>query len=251
MANIPFGPILFNDSMNPPDGVYLMFKRTTYLWLVVSSIGLITLLSLTLVTDDADSSSGGITGKTEPGCTCHSPDRSGDVVPKIDGLPSSYEPGKVYDLALSFTGPSPSGSADLAGFNIKVDGGTLASPGSPSVRIGTDGSEATHSSTGIVDKTWQVQWTAPDRDEGDIDVTLVVNVVNGDGSPGPADKWGRTRVTVEGEGGGGGISGTMMGAILLVLLLVVGMVVFMFKRPRTNPKKRPRRPGGKRRNRRK
>jgi hypothetical protein len=249
MINVPFGPSLIKVHLNPYDGVNLIFKRTTSLWLVVSSLGLITLLSLSLVTDDATSYSGGITGKTETGCTCHSPNRSGDVVPRIDGLPSSYEPGRVYPLDLSFTGPSPSGSGERAGFNIKVEGGTLSSPGSPSVRIGTDGREATHSSTGLVEKTWQVEWTAPDRDEGDIDVTLVVNMVDGDGSPDPADKWGRTQVTVEGEGGS--ISGTMMGAILLVLLLVVGIVVFIFKRPRTRPKKRPRRPGGKRRNRRK
>jgi len=226
----------------------MISKRTISISLVVSSFVIVTLLGLILVTEDASSSSNGITGKTETGCTCHSPNRSGDVVPSIDGLPSSYEVGKVYDLDLSFTGPPPSGSGARAGFNLKVGAGTLISSMSSSVRIDSSGREATHSSTGNQDETWPVQWKAPDKDEGDIDVILVVNVVNGDGSPGPADKWGRTQLTVKGEGGG--INGIMLWGLVLVVLVIVGLVVFMSKRTVTRPKKNPRRKGGKRRDRR-
>jgi hypothetical protein len=227
----------------------MMLKRTTSIWLVVSSLALISLLGFIVLTDDAGSSSGGITGKTETGCTCHSSTSSGEVVPRIDGLPSSYEPGKVYDLDLSFSGPPSSGSGARAGFNLKVEAGSLSSDQSPSVRIGSSGREATHSSTGNRVETWRVQWTAPEKGEGDIEVTLVVNKVNGDGSPGPGDKWGRLELTVEGEGGG--TSSTVVWAAVLGVLVIVVLIVFITKRPPTRPKKRPRRKGGKRHNRRK
>jgi hypothetical protein len=229
-------------------GIELIVRRSTSIWLIVSSMTLIALMGTVHLTDDAGSSSGGITGKTETGCTCHSPTSSGEVTPRIDGLPSTYEPGKVYDLDLSYVGPPPGSGFARAGFNLRVEGGTLMIPDAvTSVRIGTSGKEATHSSTGNREITWQVQWKAPDEGEGDIDATLVVNVVNGDGSPGPSDKWGRTRVTVEGEGG----NTTILLVVLLVVAAIMGLIFVISKRSPSKPKKRPRRKGGRRQSRRK
>jgi hypothetical protein len=238
---------------NPPNGIMgtvLRFKKSTSLWLLASSIAFIALLGLTMVTDDATSYSGGITGRTESGCTCHSATGSGDVRPVMDGLPSSYTPGQVYDLEISFDGGPPQGPGPRAGFNLKVEGGTLIVPsGSNAVRIDGSGSEATHTSTGNSASSWQVQWRAPEDPEGDIEATLVVNVVNGDGSPSSSDKWGRLRVTINGEGGG--LDGVLIWALVIVVLIIVGLIIWRSKGGKTYSKNRPRRKGGKRSNRRK
>ncbi len=222
-----------------------MIRGGTILWLSISTLLTAGLLGLVLLTDDVGSSSGGIVGKTESGCTCHSPTSSVEVTPTIDGLPSTYQPGRVYLLDLSYSGPPPSGGNAQAGFNLRVEEGTLiTSPGDTSVRIDISGKEATQSSTGNRQTTWKVQWEAPEEVGGDIDVTLVVNVVNGDGSPGQGDKWGRTRTTVQEEGG----DNTLVLVAVLVLLAILAAFLVLRRRP-SGTRKRPRRKGGKRRDR--
>ena len=239
------GSILKSNLHNGFVGIVLRFKKSTSLWLVISSIAFIALLGLTMATDDATSYSGGITGRTESGCTCHSATGSEDVRPVLDGLPSSYTPGQVYDLEISFDGGPPQGPGPRAGFNLKVGGGTLVVPsGSNAVRIDGSRSEATHTSTGNGASSWQVQWRAPEDPEGDIEATLVVNVVNGDGSPSASDKWGRLRVTINGEGGG--LDGSLIWAVVILVLVIVGLILWRSKGAKASSKNRPRRKGGKR-----
>ncbi len=238
------GSILISNPHNGFLGIVLRSKKSTSLWLVASSIAFIALLGLTMATDDATSYSGGITGRTESGCTCHSETGSGDVRLVLDGLPSSYNPGQVYDLEISFDGGPPQGPGARAGFNLKVGGGTLVVPsGSNDVRIDGSGSEATHTSTGNGASSWWVQWRAPEDPEGDIEATLVVNVVNGDGSPSASDKWERLRVTIKGEDGGQGI---MIWVMVILVLVIVGFTLWRSKGAKTRSKNRPRRKGGKR-----
>ncbi len=214
--------------------------------MLISAITAIALIGMVHLTDDVASSSGGVVGKTETGCTCHSATPSGEVTPRIEGLPSTYVPGKVYELDLSYTGTPPGGGAVKGGFNLWVEDGTLLDQsGDTSVRIGASGREATHSSTGNRQTSWKVQWRAPDEPRGDIDVTLVVNVVNGDGSPGEGDNWGRTRTTVGGEGGG-----SIYVLVGLVVIIIILAALVLTRRPAPRSKGRPRRKGGKRGNRR-
>jgi hypothetical protein len=146
-----------------------------------------------------------LVGKTRSGCTCHNVTESLDVLPIIEGLPGSYEPGRVYRLSLAFEGGPASPGDALAGFDMSASGGTLMLSQVPDgVRIDPDTGEATHTSDGNGQERWQVRWRAPEEGTGPVTVTLVVNVVNGDGVQGPQDQWGRTEVEVE-EGGQGGI----------------------------------------------
>ncbi len=193
--------------------------------LIASSVALIALMALSMSTMDADSYSAGITGRTGAGCTCHSSSLSELVEPKLEGLPSSYEPGSIYRLDISFTGGPAAGPGPRAGFNLKVDEGTLLVPqGSGLVRVDTAGLEATHTTSGNKEDSWSIQWRAPPEGSGDVEVVLVVNVVNGDGMPTSNDRWGRTEMTVEGSGGS--FTTYLLIAVLIVIaILVIWMVV--------------------------
>ncbi len=203
----------------------MRFKRSFSIALIASSVALIGLLALSLSTMDADSYSGGITGRTGAGCTCHSSSVSELVEPKLEGLPSSYEPGSIYRLNISFTGGPAAGPGPRAGFNLKVGDGTLLVPqGSGFVRVDPAGLEATHTTSGNLEDKWSIQWRAPPEGSGDVDVVLVVNVVNGDGMPTSNDRWGRTEMTVEGSGSS--FTTYLLIAVLIVIaILVIWMVV--------------------------
>ena len=193
--------------------------------LVASSVALLAILALSMSTMDADSYSAGITGRTGAGCTCHSGSVSELVEPILEGLPSSYDPGKVYDLDISFTGGPAAGPGPRAGFNLRVGDGTLSVPqGSDLIRVDPAGLEATHTIVGNKEDRWSIQWKAPQEGSGDVEVVLVVNVVNGDGMPSSNDLWGRTKMTVEGSGDS---SATFMlyGVLIVIVILVIWMVV--------------------------
>ncbi len=193
--------------------------------LVASSVALLAILALSMSTMDADSYSAGITGRTGAGCTCHSGSVSELVEPILEGLPSSYDPGKVYDLDISFTGGPSAGPGPRAGFNLRVGDGTLSVPqGSDLIRVDPAGLEATHTIVGNKEDRWSIQWKAPQEGSGDVEVVLVVNVVNGDGMPTSNDRWGRTEMTVEGSGGS--FTTYLLIAVLIVIaILVIWMVV--------------------------
>ncbi len=193
--------------------------------LIASSVALIALMALSMSTMDADSYSGGITGRTGSGCTCHSSSVSELVEPRLEGLPSTYEPGKVYDLEISFTGGPAAGPGPRAGFDLKVEDGTLLVPqGSGLVRVDPARLEATHTNSGNKEDSWSIQWRAPPEGSGDVEVVLVVNVVNGDEMPTSNDRWGRTEMTVEGSGGN--FTPYLLIAVLIVIaILVIWMVL--------------------------
>jgi hypothetical protein len=126
------------------------------------------------------------------------------VVPSIQGLPDSYEPGKVYKLNLAFEG-GPATMTPVAGFDLAVSEGTLIVPaGVTTVRVDPATGDATHTPMGHNRTSWKVQWRAPGEDSGEVTITLVVNAVNGNLVQDPGDQWGRETYTVA-EGGKGGI----------------------------------------------
>lgn len=225
----------------------MRFKRSFSIALIASSVALVGLLALSLSTMDADSYSAGITGRTGTGCTCHSSSIAQNVQPLVEGLPSSYEPGRVYRLNLSFTGGPAAGTGPRAGFNLKVGDGTLLVPqGSGLVRVDPAKHEATHTTSGNKEDRWSILWRAPQEGSGDVEVVLVVNVVNGDGMPNSNDRWGRTSTTVEGSGGS--FATYLLIAVLIVIaILVIWMVVGRSRSSSKPTAKRSTRKRGKRR----
>jgi hypothetical protein len=158
-----------------------------------------------LVPVPSASLSGGITGQTRSGCTCHNVTEALSVIPSVDGLPGFYTPGEVYGMTLSFTGGPANVGENMAGFNLATSDGELIVPkGSALVRVDPSTGDATHTISGNDETSWEVKWRAPDKDTGTVTLTLVVNAVNGDAVQGPGDQWGRTEIKIQ-EGGRGGI----------------------------------------------
>lgn len=122
----------------------------------------------------------------EVGCTCHGAGLpSTDVLVQISGVPESYQLGGEYTFTLS--GDAVDTSA--AGFIL-----TDYAVGNFTWEEGLDihyvpGVEGTISHDNPnSEKTWTVNWTAPETDEGVVHFSLIVNAVNG-GAADPGDKW--------------------------------------------------------------
>jgi hypothetical protein len=169
------------------------------------------------------SHSAGIVGQTRSGCSCHNTTETLSVSPSIEGLPGYYEPGKVYDLNLSFEGGPARGPHARAGFDLRASGGQLLVPdGSDTVRLDPSSGELTHTLEGNNATSWSVRWRAPGEDTGTVTITLVTNVVNGDGVQTSSDQWGREEIEVQ-EGNRGGISDA--GAFWAVVAITAVMAI--------------------------
>jgi len=184
--------------------------------------GLLILGGLLLAASNAFSMSGGIIGEnggpnaTTPGATCHNPTPTPTVIPllRLEGnisLPLTYEPSKEYRLLIMILGGPPENGSNYGGFNLRVSAGTLAPNGTDAqalVNPTTGETELTHSSTGTLQRSWIVRWTAPADNESTVYFYLVVNAVNGDGINNSFDQWNALRAFLlgtAGEAGGGAI----------------------------------------------
>lgn len=185
------------------------------------------LLMAALAPSSVDSHSTGIVGQTRNGCTCHNVTEALSVEASLRGLPGAYEPGRVYDLNISFEGgPAAVGSA--AGFNLAVSAGTLLVPSGPgSVRVDPSTGDATHTLEGSNTTWWRVRWRAPGKDTGDVTLTLVVNAVNGDLVQDPNDQWGRATTVVE-EGNKGGIDDAPLFWSVIGVSVVIALVALAY-----------------------
>ncbi len=129
---------------------------------------------LLVIPMEATSYSGGITGQSSAGCTCHS---QGTTAPSLSGLPGGgYEPLTTYSLSISATGGV---SGTNGGFNLAATSGTFSNPGS---NVQLSNGEATH--TNYNARSWTLDWTAPSSGSGDVTLNLAVNYVNGNGNSG-------------------------------------------------------------------
>ncbi len=180
------------------------------------------------------SHSAGIVGQTRSGCSCHNNTETLSVSPSIEGLPGFYEPGKVYDLNLSFDGGPARGPAARAGFDLSASAGQLLVPeGSDEVRIDPSSGELTHTLEGNNATWWSVRWRAPGEDTGTVTITLVTNVVNGDGVQTPSDQWGKEEIDVQ-EGNRGGISdaGAFWAVVAITAVIaIVGVAWYATRGP--------------------
>ena len=205
-------------------------------------------MALAILAVPASAYSGGITGRTESGCTCHAGSKSPSLEPEIEGLPGSYLLGETYELVIRYTGaPFGSGSA-IAGFNLAVEAGELYVPeGTTTIRVDSSAREATHTSSGAMNNVWTVFWRAPEKPKGDVDVVLVVNAVNGDGSAGNEDQWGRVEYTVDGESAP--LTYVLVFAAVLAPVVIATLVILRNRRKAKGPAPRPPERSGKQRRR--
>ena len=122
----------------------------------------------------AIANSGGKTGQSTAGCTCHS--SSSSLSPSLSGLPwgaGGYTPGTTYSLTWD-GGPHVSGEG---GFNLDASAGTWSNLGS---QVQLANGELTHSSDSL--RSWSADWTAPSAGSGDVDFDLAVLYANGNGA---------------------------------------------------------------------
>ena len=122
------------------------------------------------------SSSGGKTGRTQSGCTCHGSLSDGNSEINLTSSPDifsgeGYVVGNTYTLTLTITG----GSIGInGGFNLKPSAGTLTNAGNNAKIVGN---EATHSNFNA--RTWKVDWIAPDETVESVSFYYAGNAVDG------------------------------------------------------------------------
>jgi hypothetical protein len=139
-----------------------------------------------------------------------------------------FEAGKVYPLDIFYTGGGTSVGPNVAGFNLKVDAGHLQmASGAAIVRLDPSAKEATHTSSGAQRNNWQVNWKAPSDTNKHVTFILVVNVVNGDGTPGDGDGWGKETYTI-GEPPEDSYNGLTIP--VLAIAVVVGIILYLWLR---------------------
>lgn len=199
------------------------------------SVLMVTLVTLAIIAPTpVTSQSAGMVGQTRAGCSCHNITEALSVSSSIEGLPGFYEPGKVYDLNLSFEGGPARGPGARAGFDLRVSAGELLVPeGSDQVRLDPPSGELTHTLEGNNATWWSVRWRAPAEDTGTVTITLVTNVVNGDGVQTPSDQWGREEIEVQ-EGNRGGISdaGAFWAVVgIAAVLAIIGVAWYATRGP--------------------
>ena len=200
---------------------------------------LITLLILvttgTLVTAHHD----GIHGEfVKNGCACHGSAPSNDVTVTIEGLPSVYNASQNYSLSVTITGGPEAGGVNHGGFNLRVGGGTLSkNTDDNAIQIAQQSMEATHTSTGTQQYSWNLTWTAPDSDVFLIEVRAYGNAVNGDESP-AGDMWSGSTINVPGQNWTEtieeeGVTDTLIFVAMIVALVSapVSLVYFILRRP--------------------
>lgn len=144
----------------------------------------ITFFSILLFTTPLLSSSGGITGRTTTGCTCHGTLSAGNSAITISASPdifssSGFAAGNTYKLTITVTG-GPVGTK--GGFNLKGSAGSFSNP---SAGAKLQSGEVAHSNANA--KSWTVDWTAPTTPTDSVVFNFAGNAVNGDGDSGGDD----------------------------------------------------------------
>lgn len=137
-----------------------------------------------LFTSQLLSSSGGITGRTTTGCTCHGTLSAGNAAITISASPdifssAGFAAGNTYKLTISVTG-GPVGTK--GGFNLKGSAGSFNNPSTSAKLLS---GEVTHSNSNV--KSWTVDWTAPTTPTDSVVFNSAGNAVNGDGDSGGDD----------------------------------------------------------------
>jgi hypothetical protein len=128
------------------------------------------------------------------GCSCHNNGAtSARVVVMITGVPIMYDTDLTYDLTItvadSLTLSGGNGNVK-AGFLLSSDAvGSFSWEDSEDIRQAEDRiDDISHSETDS-DGIWEIKWTAPSEDVGQVNFWLAGNSVDGAGIPDENDYW--------------------------------------------------------------
>jgi heme/copper-type cytochrome/quinol oxidase subunit 1 len=160
------------------------------------------------------------------GCTCHDRFASEEVEISLNGLPESFIAGEEYVLEISIIGGPEEGGENSGGFNMRVDIGTLSTLDN-SVQI-SDG-EATHTESGNDQRTWDIQWSAPDSDSQWASFVVIGNSVDGDGINDQDDSWNIQKFELSGQNARSGLQIdidepawlVIVGSLLSIAILII------------------------------
>lgn len=124
------------------------------------------------------SSSGGKTGYTTTGCTCHGTLSAGNSVVTLTASPdifsgAGFAAGNTYALTITVTG-GPSGNS--GGFNLKASAGSFSNP---SAAAKLQSGEVTHKNPSS--RSWTVDWMAPTTPTDSVVFNFAGNSVNNNG----------------------------------------------------------------------
>lgn len=137
----------------------------------------------------------------EYGCSCHNNGQISDrAVIMITGVPIQYNPSEDYDFTIKVADAHVLAGDDgnvKAGFVITSgELGTFSWDDEQKLRIAEDSNkDVSHSETSDTG-VWDLTWTAPSEDSGDIHFWIAGNSVNGDGAPGDDDYWNMLSFTI-------------------------------------------------------
>jgi hypothetical protein len=183
-------------------------------------IPLIVVLSALVLAGGSIAESDGISGDVaegetdvaKTGCTCHtnntiSPTDSVTLI--VDGVPYAWAEGTSYTLKIQLLGGPEiaDGHSNTGGFSMRVSSGVLTPGSGFESLVHNDDSEQTmtHTSGGAKtpDRIWEVTWTAPATDAGDVTFWIAGNAVDGNNAPMAPDSYNRISFSlIEGEDDG-------------------------------------------------
>ena len=127
------------------------------------------------------------------GCLCHNEVADNSVQVILDDVPYAWVAGETYTFHLQLIGGPAATGTYTAGFSMRVALGTLASDEAQNWEIdgAVDEQTLTHTEASAAneDRTWVVEWSAPEEGSGTVNFWIVGNSVNGDQIPGVEDRW--------------------------------------------------------------
>lgn len=153
---------------------------------------------LTLLYCILSSSSGGINGQSQAGCTCHGTASPSTLV-TINGLPAGgYTNGAVYPITVSVTNTviTSGGSFGLRdGFNMTATAGTFTAIAGTAINGATEIRHSTPKAPVSGTASWTFNWTAPASGNANVSFYVSGNATNGNGTS-AGDMWNQTNTTI-------------------------------------------------------
>jgi hypothetical protein len=153
-----------------------MKSKKTVVRLLALLLGCVVLVTVV----EVNARSGGVSGYSQSGATCHSGSPSPAVTVTITGVPSSYTPLSNYVLQVAVAGGP---ATTTGGFDLNASAGTLTTTDANArIRNG----EATNSNGNV--RSWTVNWRAPAAGTGIVTFHVAGLASNDDGGT-SGDGW--------------------------------------------------------------
>ena len=194
MSAHPYGMRPSNGYETPTDEVVPVTMRAA---VTKASVCLVILTLLALPALGMSGGPAALNGNDEAtvkyGCSCHNNAASERVVVMITGVPVMYDTEVSYPLTIkvadSLTLAGEDGNTK-AGFLLSSEGvGTFSWSNDQELRQAEDAPDDVSHSEPDADGIWDLTWTSPAEDVGQVNFWLVGNSVDGGGIPDTMDYW--------------------------------------------------------------